>query len=75
MRLMVGPSSAKHALTTKLSGLEYHVSSWRCNWQEGREVDALRKKLNQIANGPVSVEVIEVKRPELDASLIAQSCC
>ena len=36
-------------------------------------VDALRKKLNQIANGPVSVEVVEVKRPELDASLIAQS--
>ena len=39
----------------------------------GAEVDALRKKLNQIANGPVSVEVIEVKHPELDASLIAQS--
>ena len=41
--------------------------------KKGAEVDALRKKLNQIANGPVSVEVIEVKRPELDASLIAQS--
>ena len=41
--------------------------------KKGAEVDALRKKLNQIANGPVSVEVVEVKRPELDASLIAQS--
>ena len=41
--------------------------------KKGAEVDALRKKLNQIANGTVSVEVIEVKRPELDAVLIAQS--
>ena len=41
--------------------------------KKGAEVDALRKKLNQIANGPVSVEVVEVKRPELDANLIAQS--
>ena len=31
--------------------------------KKGAEVDALRKKLNQIANGPVSVEVVEVKRP------------
>ncbi len=42
--------------------------------KKGAEVDALRKKLNQIANGgSVSVEVVEVKRPELDANLIAQS--
>ena len=41
--------------------------------KKGAEVDALRKKLNQIANGTVSVEVVEVKRPELDANLIAQS--
>ncbi len=36
-------------------------------------IDSLRKKLEKIANGTVSVEVIEVKRPELDAELIAQS--
>lgn len=41
--------------------------------KKGSEVDALRKKLNKIANGTVNVEVIEVKRPELDASLVAQS--
>ncbi len=41
--------------------------------KKGAEVDALRKKLNEIANGNVSVEVVEVKRPELDATLIAQS--
>ena len=31
------------------------------------------KKLQKIATGTVSVEVIEVKRPELDAVLVAQS--
>ena len=41
--------------------------------KKGAEVDALRKKLNEIANGNVSVEVVEVKRPELDAKLVAQS--
>lgn len=41
--------------------------------KKGSEIDALRKKLEKIANGTVSVEVVEVKRPELDAALIAQS--
>ncbi|MBQ3105942.1 MAG: 30S ribosomal protein S3 [Eggerthellaceae bacterium] len=41
--------------------------------KKGAEIDTLRKKLETIANGTVSVEVIEVKRPELDAVLIAQS--
>lgn len=41
--------------------------------KKGAEIDTLRKKLGKVANGPVSVEVIEVKRPELDAVLIAQS--
>ena len=39
----------------------------------GAEVDVLRKELEKISGGHVSVEVIEVKRPELDANLIAQS--
>ncbi|MCD8316762.1 MAG: 30S ribosomal protein S3 [Eggerthellaceae bacterium] len=41
--------------------------------KKGADIDSLRKKLNTIANGPVSIEVLEVKRPELDAELIAQS--
>ena len=41
--------------------------------KKGAENDALRKKLEKIANGPVNIEVVEVKRPELDANLIAQS--
>ncbi len=41
--------------------------------KKGAEIDALRKKLDKIATGTVSVEVIEVKRPELDAKLVADS--
>ena len=41
--------------------------------KKGAEIDSLRKKLEKVANGPVSIEVVEVKRPELDAALIAQS--
>ena len=41
--------------------------------KKGAEIDSLRKKLEKVANGPVSIEVGEVKRPELDAALIAQS--
>lgn len=41
--------------------------------KKGAEIDALRKKLEAVANGTVSVNVIEVRRPELDAELIAQS--
>ena len=41
--------------------------------KKGAEIDALRKKLEKVANGVVNVDVVEVKRPELDAALIAQS--
>ena len=41
--------------------------------KKGAEIDALRKKLQEVATGTVSIEVIEVKRPELDAVLVAQS--
>jgi small subunit ribosomal protein S3 len=41
--------------------------------KKGAEIDVLRKELEGIAGGHVSVDVIEIKRPELDAVLIAQS--
>lgn len=41
--------------------------------KKGTEIDALRKKLERIATGNVSIDVIEVKRPELDATLVAAS--
>ena len=41
--------------------------------KKGAEIDNLRKKLSTVANGKVSIEVVEVKRPELDANMIAQS--
>ncbi|MDQ2700967.1 MAG: 30S ribosomal protein S3, partial [Actinomycetota bacterium] len=41
--------------------------------KSGSEVDALRKDLHKITGQPVKVNIREVKRPELDAKLVAQS--
>ncbi len=41
--------------------------------KKGSEVDQLRKDLEKIAGGPVTVDIVEIKRPEIDAVLVAQS--
>src|SRR3954471_6257001 len=41
--------------------------------KSGSEVDALRKDLHKLTGKPVKVNIREVKRPELDAKLGAQS--
>jgi small subunit ribosomal protein S3 len=41
--------------------------------KKGAEVDVLRKELEKITGGTVAVNIVEIKRPELDAVLIAQS--
>jgi small subunit ribosomal protein S3 len=41
--------------------------------KSGSEVDALRKELHIMTHKNVQVNIIEVKRPELDAVLVAQS--
>ncbi|MDP2181215.1 MAG: 30S ribosomal protein S3 [Actinomycetota bacterium] len=40
--------------------------------KKGAEVDALRKDLEKMAGGAVAVNIVEIKRPELDATLVAQ---
>lgn len=41
--------------------------------KKGAEIDALRKEVAKVATGQLNIEVIEVKRPELDATLVARS--
>src|SRR5689334_21183439 len=41
--------------------------------KSGSEVDALRKDLHKLTSKPVKVNIREIKRPELDAKLVAQS--
>src|SRR4028118_1466313 len=41
--------------------------------KSGSEVDALRKELHRMTNKAVKVNILEIKRPELDAMLVAQS--
>jgi len=41
--------------------------------KSGSEVDALRRDLHKLTAKPVKVNIREIKRPELDAKLVAQS--
>ena len=41
--------------------------------KSGSEVDALRRDLHKLTSKPVKVNIKEIKRPELDAKLVAQS--
>ena len=41
--------------------------------KSGTEVDALRRELHKMTTKQVRVNILEVKRPELDAKLVAQS--
>ncbi|MEA3032675.1 MAG: small subunit ribosomal protein [Sphingomonadales bacterium] len=41
--------------------------------KSGAEVDALRRELHALTKKPVKVNIREIKRPELDAKLVAQS--
>jgi len=41
--------------------------------KSGSEVDALRRDLHKMTSKQIKVNILEIKRPELDASLVAQS--
>ncbi len=41
--------------------------------KSGTEVDALRRDLHKLTNKQIKVNILEIKRPELDAKLVAQS--
>lgn len=41
--------------------------------KSGSEVDALRRDIHDMTGKTVHVNIVEIKRPELDASLVAQS--
>ena len=41
--------------------------------KKGVEIEALKKSLEKIASGPVLIDITEVRRPELDAQLVAEN--
>src|SRR5690348_2826744 len=41
--------------------------------KSGSEVDALRRDLHRMTGKAIKVNILEIKRPELDAALVAQS--
>jgi small subunit ribosomal protein S3 len=43
------------------------------NWKGGQEVDKLKEELKKISGKDVQINIFEIKRPELDATLVAAS--
>ena len=43
--------------------------------KKGEEIEKLRYQLSRITGGPVQVSVEEIRKPELDATLVAESIC
>ncbi|WP_010299466.1 30S ribosomal protein S3 [Candidatus Odyssella thessalonicensis] len=41
--------------------------------KKGADIDKLRKKLSDIANTDVTINLVEVRKPEIDAKLIAEN--
>ena len=41
--------------------------------RKGQEIEALRKKLNKLTNKEIFLDIREVKRPEIDAQLVAEN--
>ncbi len=42
--------------------------------RKGQEIEALRKQLNGVTNKEVYLDIREVRRPEVDAQLVAENC-
>ncbi len=60
-----GPTEVEIDISTARPGIVIGKS--------GSEVDALRRDLHKLTNKAVKVNIKEIKRPELDAKLVAQS--
>ncbi|MDE0308948.1 MAG: 30S ribosomal protein S3 [Acidiferrobacterales bacterium] len=43
--------------------------------QKGEDISILRRELTEINGAPVSVSVEEIRKPDLDAKLVAESIC
>jgi len=41
--------------------------------KKGADIEKLRKKLSQMTNSEVHINIVEVRKPELDATIVAQS--
>lgn len=43
--------------------------------KKGADIEKLRRKLSEKAGGEVSLNIVEVRKPELDAQLVAEGVC
>jgi small subunit ribosomal protein S3 len=41
--------------------------------RKGQDIEALRKELNGVAGSEVAINIVEIRKPEIDAQLVAES--
>ena len=70
------PASSDITIRKDAQELEVNIHTARPGiviGKSGSEVDALRRDLHKMTNKQIKVNILEIKRPELDAKLVAQS--
>ena len=48
-----------------------HGASGCCDWEKGADIEVLRKRVASMVDGEVFINLVEVRKPEVDANLVA----
>jgi small subunit ribosomal protein S3 len=71
---LAGVSSVKFARLARNARITVHVARpGMIIGKSGKDVEALRNKINKILKVPVHISIEEVRKPELDAKLVAET--
>ena len=76
--MRLGAKGIKVEVSGRLGGAEIARTEW---YREGRvplhtlraDIEKLRKKLSEMTNSETHLNIVEVRKPEIDATLVAQS--
>ena len=73
VRLRICSSYCHRACFNKNTSYNLDSKTWHSYWRKGQELDSLRDSLNRTVGKEVRLEIQEIKKPDLVASLVAES--
>ena len=50
-----------------------HSKTWSCNRKKGTDIEKIKSKVSKLTSGEVQLNIVEVRKPEIDAQLIADN--
>jgi small subunit ribosomal protein S3 len=62
---------ARHQADERKIEVTFTLASWTRHRQKGAEIDVLKQELKKLTGKDIWIEVEEIKRPDLDAQLVA----